>query len=62
MTNESRGRTVSFREKGGLDQRIIREDGLSGVHGSPDADVSKEWSQAGIGNAFIFGKVIRGNG
>ena len=61
MTNESRGRSVSFREKGGLDQRIIREDGLSGVHGSPDADVSKEWSQAGIGNAFIFGKVMSSN-
>ena len=61
MTNVSRGRSVSFREKGGLDQRIIREDGLSGVHGSPDADVSKEWSQAGIGNAFIFGKVMSSN-
>ena len=61
MTNVSRNRSVSFRGKDGLGQGIIREDGLSGVHGSPDADVSKEWSQAGIGNAFIFGKVMSSN-
>ena len=61
MTNVNRDRSVCFREKGDLNQGIIREDGLSSVHGIPEADVNKEWSEAGIGNAFIFGKVMSSN-
>ena len=61
MTNVSSNRSVSFRKKDEIREGIIREDGLSGVHGSPEADVNKEWSEAGIGNAFIFGKVMSSN-
>ena len=60
MTNVNRDRSVCFREKGDLNQGIIREDGLSSVHGIPEADVNKEWSEAGIGNAFIFGDADAG--
>ncbi len=61
MTNANSNQSGSFREKDDINQGIIREDGLSGVHGSPNADVNKEWAEAGIGNAFIFGKVMASN-
>ena len=61
MTNANSNQTGSFRKRDDINQGIILEDGLSGVHGSPNADVNKEWSEAGIGNAFIFGKVMASN-
>jgi hypothetical protein len=39
MTNVSINRSVSFRKKDEIREGIIREDGLSGVHGLPEADV-----------------------
>ena len=61
MTNANSNQTGSFRKRDDINQGIILKDGLSGVHGSPNADVNKEWSEAGIGNAFIFGKVMASN-